>query len=39
MNRCKFDHDLDAYLKNKEKDLGDRCVNFERFGMCVNATF
>ncbi|CAG8433438.1 1779_t:CDS:10 [Diversispora eburnea] len=31
---CKFDHDLDAYLKTKEKDLGDKCVNFENSGKC-----
>ncbi|CAG8507672.1 5885_t:CDS:10 [Funneliformis caledonium] len=31
---CKFSHDLEEFLKIKGEDLGDRCVNFERFGKC-----
>ncbi|CAI2167749.1 3887_t:CDS:10 [Funneliformis geosporum] len=31
---CKYSHDLEAFLKIKGEDLGDRCVNFERFGKC-----
>ncbi|RIB12902.1 hypothetical protein C2G38_2199400 [Gigaspora rosea] len=33
-DQCKYDHDLTAFLEIKEKDLGDRCVNFEKFGKC-----
>lgn len=29
---CRFTHDLDAYLKIKGEDLGDRCVQFDLFG-------
>ncbi|KAG2204407.1 hypothetical protein INT46_006199 [Mucor plumbeus] len=32
---CKFTHDLDAYLKIKGEDLGDRCVQFDLFGKCT----
>ncbi|KAI9301859.1 hypothetical protein BJ944DRAFT_251977 [Cunninghamella echinulata] len=31
---CRFSHDLEAYLKIKPEDLGDRCVQFEVFGQC-----
>ncbi|CAO0796313.1 unnamed protein product [Mucor circinelloides] len=31
---CRFTHDLDAYLKIKGEDLGDRCVQFDLFGKC-----
>ncbi|CAJ0747641.1 17918_t:CDS:10 [Entrophospora sp. SA101] len=31
---CKFSHDLQEYLRVKEKDLGNKCVNFEKFGKC-----
>ncbi|CAG8610770.1 13069_t:CDS:10, partial [Dentiscutata heterogama] len=33
-DQCKYDHDLNAFLEIKEKDIGDRCVNFEKFGKC-----
>ncbi|KAF9966618.1 tRNA-dihydrouridine(47) synthase [NAD(P)(+)]-like protein [Mortierella alpina] len=31
---CKFTHDIKKYLEAKDKDIGDRCVNFEKFGEC-----
>ncbi|KAI8645436.1 hypothetical protein BD408DRAFT_338707 [Parasitella parasitica] len=31
---CKFTHNLEAYLKSKGEDLGDRCVQFDLFGKC-----
>lgn len=33
-DKCKFSHDVEAYLSTKPADLGDRCVNFEVFGRC-----
>ncbi|CAG8681163.1 11023_t:CDS:10, partial [Cetraspora pellucida] len=33
-DQCKYDHDLKAFLDIKEENLGDRCVNFEKFGKC-----
>ncbi|KAH8550464.1 hypothetical protein BGW37DRAFT_496852 [Umbelopsis sp. PMI_123] len=33
-DKCKFTHDIEAYLKSKPADLGDRCVNFEIYGRC-----
>ncbi|CAH1790151.1 unnamed protein product [Owenia fusiformis] len=32
--KCKFSHDLDGYMKNKPKDLGEKCYNFTTFGYC-----
>ncbi|KAI7906566.1 uncharacterized protein BX663DRAFT_496948 [Cokeromyces recurvatus] len=32
--KCKYSHDLEAYLKSKPADLGDRCVQFDLFGRC-----
>ena len=29
---CKFNHDIKKYLDAKDKDIGDRCVNFENTG-------
>ncbi|KAF9178275.1 tRNA-dihydrouridine(47) synthase [NAD(P)(+)]-like protein [Haplosporangium sp. Z 767] len=34
---CKFNHDIKKYLDAKGKDIGDRCVNFEKFGEYLNA--
>ncbi|KAF8948962.1 tRNA-dihydrouridine(47) synthase [NAD(P)(+)]-like protein [Haplosporangium gracile] len=31
---CKFNHDVKKYLDAKDKDIGDRCVNFENTGEC-----
>ncbi|KAF9435668.1 tRNA-dihydrouridine(47) synthase [NAD(P)(+)]-like protein, partial [Entomortierella beljakovae] len=31
---CKLTHDVKAYLEAKEKDLGDRCLNFDLLGEC-----
>ncbi|GJJ70181.1 tRNA-dihydrouridine synthase 3 [Entomortierella parvispora] len=31
---CKFNHDIKYYLEHKDKDLGDRCVNFDIYGEC-----
>ncbi|KAF9093352.1 tRNA-dihydrouridine(47) synthase [NAD(P)(+)]-like protein [Mortierella sp. AM989] len=31
---CKFNHDIKKYLEAKEKDLGDRCPNFDIYGEC-----
>ncbi|KAG0245759.1 hypothetical protein B0O80DRAFT_402936 [Mortierella sp. GBAus27b] len=31
---CKFNHDVKKYLSAKDKDLGDRCPNFELYGEC-----
>ncbi|KAJ1918537.1 tRNA-dihydrouridine synthase 3 [Mycoemilia scoparia] len=31
---CKFNHDVEAYLKNRPKDLEGRCVNFDIYGRC-----
>ncbi|KAI1308008.1 tRNA-dihydrouridine(47) synthase [NAD(P)(+)]-like protein [Mortierella claussenii] len=31
---CKFTHDIKKYLDAKEKDLGDRCPNFDLTGEC-----
>ncbi|KAF9199872.1 tRNA-dihydrouridine(47) synthase [NAD(P)(+)]-like protein [Haplosporangium sp. Z 27] len=31
---CKFNHDIKKYLDAKEKDLGDRCPNFDIYGEC-----
>ncbi|KAG0198983.1 tRNA-dihydrouridine(47) synthase [NAD(P)(+)]-like protein [Mortierella sp. GBA30] len=31
---CKYTHDIKKYLEAKDKDIGDRCVNFEKFGEC-----
>ncbi|KAG0321723.1 tRNA-dihydrouridine(47) synthase [NAD(P)(+)]-like protein [Linnemannia gamsii] len=31
---CKFNHDIKKYLDAKDKDIGDRCVNFENTGEC-----
>ena len=32
--RCKFSHDIAGFMATKPKDLGDKCVNFERLGRC-----
>lgn len=31
-SRCRFSHDLEAYLAAKPADIGNRCVNFDLFG-------
>ncbi|TMW64849.1 hypothetical protein Poli38472_009016 [Pythium oligandrum] len=31
---CKFSHDLDDYMKRKEKDMGDECPVFAAYGFC-----
>ncbi|KAF9364497.1 tRNA-dihydrouridine(47) synthase [NAD(P)(+)]-like protein [Mortierella sp. NVP85] len=31
---CKFNHDIKKYLDAKDKDLGNRCPNFEILGEC-----
>lgn len=31
---CKFSHDMDDFMKRKEKDLGDRCPVFDGVGFC-----
>ena len=31
---CNYTHDLEGYLKEKEPDLGPRCVVFETLGRC-----
>ncbi|CAG8607732.1 8616_t:CDS:10 [Cetraspora pellucida] len=31
-DQCKYDHDLKTFLEVKEENLGDRCVNFDKFG-------
>ena len=33
---CKFNHDIKYYLEHKDKDLGDRCVNFDIYGEYVS---
>ncbi|CAO3693688.1 hypothetical protein G6F70_001856 [Rhizopus microsporus] len=32
--KCRFSHDLEAYLAAKPADIGNRCVNFDLFGKC-----
>ncbi|KAF8933877.1 hypothetical protein EDD21DRAFT_158597 [Dissophora ornata] len=31
---CKFNHDIQKYLEAKDKDLGERCYNFDVYGDC-----
>ncbi|KAM7302512.1 tRNA-dihydrouridine(47) synthase [NAD(P)(+)]-like [Ixodes scapularis] len=31
---CRFGHDVDAFLRAKPADLGDRCPLFEAYGRC-----
>ncbi|KAI6175924.1 TRNA-dihydrouridine(47) synthase [NAD(P)(+)] [Aphelenchoides bicaudatus] len=31
---CRFEHSIDAYMKTKQPDLGDKCVNFDSIGTC-----
>ncbi|KAF9979529.1 tRNA-dihydrouridine(47) synthase [NAD(P)(+)]-like protein, partial [Modicella reniformis] len=31
---CKLNHDIKKYLDAKDKDLGNRCPNFEIYGEC-----
>ncbi|CDS12292.1 hypothetical protein LRAMOSA04487 [Lichtheimia ramosa] len=31
---CRFSHDLKKYLETKPADLGDRCIQFDLFGVC-----
>ncbi|KAI8146053.1 hypothetical protein BJV82DRAFT_665860 [Fennellomyces sp. T-0311] len=31
---CKFSHDLEKYLATKPADIGDKCPQFEVFGIC-----
>lgn len=31
---CKFSHDMNDYMKRKEKDLGDKCPVFDAVGFC-----
>ncbi|TPX63596.1 hypothetical protein SpCBS45565_g06510 [Spizellomyces sp. 'palustris'] len=31
---CRWSHDIDAYLANKEEDLGPNCPQFDLFGQC-----
>ncbi|GLD93528.1 hypothetical protein PINS_up002120 [Pythium insidiosum] len=31
---CKFSHDMNDYMKRKEKDMGDKCPVFDAFGFC-----
>ncbi|KAG0318794.1 tRNA-dihydrouridine(47) synthase [NAD(P)(+)]-like protein [Dissophora globulifera] len=33
-DQCKFNHDIKKYLEAKDKDLGERCVNFDLLGDC-----
>ncbi|KAK7483237.1 hypothetical protein BaRGS_00025530, partial [Batillaria attramentaria] len=33
-DKCKFSHDVAAFLQNKPKDLGEECHNFKTFGRC-----
>ncbi|KAG0301583.1 tRNA-dihydrouridine(47) synthase [NAD(P)(+)]-like protein [Dissophora globulifera] len=33
-DQCKFNHDIKKYLEAKDKDLGERCVNFDLLGEC-----
>ncbi|KAF9973903.1 tRNA-dihydrouridine(47) synthase [NAD(P)(+)]-like protein [Actinomortierella ambigua] len=32
--KCRINHDIEKYLANKGSDLGERCVNFDLFGVC-----
>lgn len=32
--KCKYSHDMTAYLAQKEKDIGDKCVNISLLGYC-----
>lgn len=31
---CRFSHDVDAFIKVKQPDIGDVCVNFMEKGVC-----
>jgi tRNA-dihydrouridine synthase 3 len=31
---CKSEHSIEAYLKAKPDDIGDKCVNFDMLGKC-----
>ncbi|EPY51923.1 tRNA dihydrouridine synthase Dus3 [Schizosaccharomyces cryophilus OY26] len=31
---CKFGHDVEIYLAQKEPDLGEKCINYETYGVC-----
>ncbi|XP_018577352.1 tRNA-dihydrouridine(47) synthase [NAD(P)(+)]-like [Anoplophora glabripennis] len=33
-NNCQFLHDIQEYLKNKPKDIGDICYNYQISGKC-----
>ncbi|CAH0481020.1 unnamed protein product [Peronospora belbahrii] len=33
-DKCKFNHDINDYMKRKPKDLGDRCPVFDARGYC-----
>lgn len=33
-NNCQFLHDIQEYLKNKPKDIGDVCYNYQISGKC-----
>ena len=32
---CKYFHDIQEFMKNKPKDIGDQCVNFTLTGKCI----
>ncbi|KAF7728017.1 tRNA-dihydrouridine(47) synthase [NAD(P)(+)]-like protein [Apophysomyces ossiformis] len=32
--RCRYSHDLEAYLATKPPDLGNKCIQFDLFGVC-----
>ncbi|KAG1447910.1 hypothetical protein G6F46_004397 [Rhizopus delemar] len=34
IEKCRFSHDLEAYLAAKPADIGTRCVQFDLFGKC-----
>lgn len=31
---CKFDHDIERFMKSKPEDIGENCYVFETFGKC-----
>lgn len=33
-DKCRHSHDCHAYLAQKEDDIGDTCVTFQKFGHC-----
>ena len=35
-DKCRYMHDIKAYMENyKLPDIGETCVNFEKFGKCI----